>query len=686
MITTISKISFAGQAVPQIIQAVQGDTGRAIQFALSDFVIPEGAEATYYIEKPSGEAVYNTATIDGNNVIVELTAQSIAEAGENYGQVRIMLNDEIVTSFDFILIVRPFRGIGAIESTTEMNVFDEAVEEAKEEIETSASEAISQMQTDAEEVAQEVIASIPADYTALSGDVADLKEEIDAALSGSQTYCDTIPEGADLDAYTTPGNYKVISSTIAGSLHNSPATVAFRLFVMVTSVNDRVMQMAFINSAGQNSKLAMRFYNGSTWSDWSHLISYEVVSDMLPNSFLLTATDATAIASGTDLDALTTPGNFKCTSASIAGSLVNCPVSVAFALKVVALSQSARLMQVLYVQSVTMSVYRRFYNGSTWNAWFRDAKQEEIINLSNTILTESNYLTYFPNGLFSDAQPNTIWGINDSSLFGDAPIGDEWVGTSDRTGGSIRGTLFTFSQVNRHDNVQTGLSQLFVGYRNTSYKPTFSYRIAIVTNGAYVWSDWSKFEENGYLHASNMIIYGGNMAATFSDMNDMPPNAICQLDLNLDGSDAEHTLAHHPAPGVSCVAMCYAFSYTTDHGRVQTVYTIDGRLYWRYGYQQASNDYRWTAWRKVAIDDGSFMQNKGRLANGTDLNTIANNSIHLLGGQTGAQYIHNPLADGAGYLTTKMENGIVLQICEALSGARYSRYSTDSGSTWSNWV
>ena len=127
-------------------------------------------------------------------------------------------------------------------------------------------------------------------------------------------------------------------------------------------------------------------------------------------------------------------------------------------------------------------------------------------------------------------------------------------------------------------------------------------RVDILVNNAAIWRNWSKFEENGYLHASNMIVYGGNMSATFSDMNDMPRNTICQLDLNLDGRDAEHTLANHPAPGVSCVAMCYAFSYTASHGKVQTVFTIDGRLYWRYGYTQSADDYRWTSWRLLTKD------------------------------------------------------------------------------------
>ena len=166
MITTYHNISFGTQTVPEQIPVVQGDTGREIVFILTDFTIPEGATATYYVQKPLGEAVYNTATISENNIIVHLTAQSIIEVGENDMQVRVILGEDIVTSFRAILMVRPFLGIGAVESSTEINIFDQAVEAAKEEF-----------QAEAEAIAEEVIESIPEDYTALSNEVNDLKTD-----------------------------------------------------------------------------------------------------------------------------------------------------------------------------------------------------------------------------------------------------------------------------------------------------------------------------------------------------------------------------------------------------------------------------------------------------------------------------------------------------------------------------
>ena len=165
MLTVRYTIHIASQTVPAIIPVVQGDSGRNILFTLADFTIPNGSSAYVYIEKPSGASIYNSVAIEGNSVLVELTSQSIMEAGDNYGQVRIMKDDEVVTSFEFILQVQKFRGIDATESTSEMNIFDQAVAAAAE-----------QFQEDAEEIAAEVIESIPEDYTALSQDEPDPRQ------------------------------------------------------------------------------------------------------------------------------------------------------------------------------------------------------------------------------------------------------------------------------------------------------------------------------------------------------------------------------------------------------------------------------------------------------------------------------------------------------------------------------
>lgn len=174
MITTVCKISYGSQTAPPIVPAVQGDTGRAISFEIADFTPPAGATATYFILKPSGEAIYNSATITDNSILCELTAQSLAEAGENRMQVRVIQGEDIVTSFEVILMVRTFLGDDAMESGTEMNIFDQAVAAATE-----------QFQENAEQIVEEVIESIPPDYTALVNRVNNIEIHVSDTGNGN---------------------------------------------------------------------------------------------------------------------------------------------------------------------------------------------------------------------------------------------------------------------------------------------------------------------------------------------------------------------------------------------------------------------------------------------------------------------------------------------------------------------
>ena len=148
-----------------IIDVMQGDTARTLEFVPNDYTIPSGATATYYVKRPSNIPVYNTATISGNVVSVKLTAQALAEKGINHLYVRLTISGEYLTSFAVVLNVKEFGGVDAVESSTEMNVFDQAVAAALDDFEAEA-----------EAVAAEVIESIPADYTELTEKVGDLDD------------------------------------------------------------------------------------------------------------------------------------------------------------------------------------------------------------------------------------------------------------------------------------------------------------------------------------------------------------------------------------------------------------------------------------------------------------------------------------------------------------------------------
>lgn len=130
------RISFYDNSRTTVIEAVQGDTMRSFRFYPTDFTLIQGQSVNYYVKRPSGIPVYNTAFLNYNDnyIDVDLTAEALAEVGENNLQVRIMEGNDVLTSFEVVLLVREFGGIGAVESHPESNVFDQVIEQAMEYI------------------------------------------------------------------------------------------------------------------------------------------------------------------------------------------------------------------------------------------------------------------------------------------------------------------------------------------------------------------------------------------------------------------------------------------------------------------------------------------------------------------------------------------------------------------------
>lgn len=320
------------------------------------------------------------------------------------------------------------------------------------------------------------------------------------------------------------------------------------------------------------------------------------------NLFALSNGLAIAIANGTDLDTMTTPGNYYVANSGVAASLLHSPVSkTGFILKVMQTSATDRYFQIAISNATFPAIYLRSNTGA-WGEWISVGTKDDSIELTNIFLTASNYLTYFPNGSFNDAPLNSVVGISANVPLTDAPDGDSWIGYSSHTStGYIRGTLVTFRANKTSSTVYSGVTQMLFGFRD-NFSPTFSYRTAILGGNGLVWSPWSKFEQNGYLHSGNRVISAGRMSESVSDLDNMPMNTIYQIDRNCNGSTLDATLGHHPFPGQSCIVADLAFSYSTNHGRAQTVYARNGRVAWRYGYQNDADNYLWTDWHYYAID------------------------------------------------------------------------------------
>lgn len=87
-----------------------------------------------------------------------------------------------------------------------------------------------------------------------------------------------IPEGADLDDYTAPGNYYPATTAIAGSLSNlpySPFGVKFRLMVMELAGTGNPVQLMITEAAVP--RIFKRYCAAGTWLAWTELATMDSV-------------------------------------------------------------------------------------------------------------------------------------------------------------------------------------------------------------------------------------------------------------------------------------------------------------------------------------------------------------------------------------------------------------------------
>lgn len=89
------------------VDAVQYDTYREFHFIIDDYEIPEDiTDIRIFIEKPSGNSLYNFGQLINGEVIYQPTPQTLAEVGTSKGQVQLIKNNIVLTSFPFIIEVQ----------------------------------------------------------------------------------------------------------------------------------------------------------------------------------------------------------------------------------------------------------------------------------------------------------------------------------------------------------------------------------------------------------------------------------------------------------------------------------------------------------------------------------------------------------------------------------------------------
>lgn len=178
------------------IHYVRGTDLIPIVMRFCDFTIPSGATARIFVGKPDGNAVYTSATIEGNTVTIDVTDQMFVTLGLALMQVSIVDGDEELVAFAQPVIVEPNLKAGDFpESSTDITFLDDAIEQANEAVETAtaaAQQAATAVQNANTAIsnANEAIADVNAAVASMNANFANLAQV--ATINALQTTAKTV--------------------------------------------------------------------------------------------------------------------------------------------------------------------------------------------------------------------------------------------------------------------------------------------------------------------------------------------------------------------------------------------------------------------------------------------------------------------------------------------------------------
>ena len=274
------------------IHYVRGTDLLPIVFHFRDFTIPSGATARVFVAKPDGNAVYDSATIEGNDVAIDVTEQMFLVLGMTLMQISIFDDEEeLVTFAQPVMVEQNLKAGDLPESTTDVSFLDDAIEQANQAVNTAttaASQAAKAVQNANQAIADanEAISDLNEQIASLNTNFATLSNSV--SISQLQTMAKTlvgavnelngnsyllqggteIPKNADMNGYKTLGNYYCKLSDNVITLANAPDfTTAFIMKVEFGSGNNYPTQIYVELTSG---RVARRFFDyiRESWSQY----------------------------------------------------------------------------------------------------------------------------------------------------------------------------------------------------------------------------------------------------------------------------------------------------------------------------------------------------------------------------------------------------------------------------------
>ena len=247
-----------------------------------DFQIPSGATARVFVAKSDGNAVYTTATIDGNDVTVDVTEQMFIELGTALMQISIMDGDEELCTFVQPVNVEPNLKVGDFPASgNDITFLDDAIEQANQAVNTATTAA--QKAAEAVQNANTAIANANKAISDLNEQIATLDSNFSSlaqtvSISQLQTVAKNLVGAVnELNSKWLSGNSEnnIDYNNLKAGLHYCGTGCAHapedycRVLCMYSSENptNDSIQVAY---PALSSKIYMRKYgNPGIWTEWT---------------------------------------------------------------------------------------------------------------------------------------------------------------------------------------------------------------------------------------------------------------------------------------------------------------------------------------------------------------------------------------------------------------------------------
>lgn len=254
------------------IHYVRGTDLIPIVMRFCDFSIPSGATARIFVGKPDGNAVYTSATIDGNTVTIDVTEQMFVTLGLALMQVSIMDGDEELVTFAQPVMVEPNLKAGDFpESSSDITFLDDAIEQANEAVETAttaaqqAATAVQNANT-AISKANSAIADVNEAVASMNANFANLAQvaTINALQTTAKTVVGAINELNSKTSKNVTSIQELISKTGEANSYTIPISANSSLISEITSEKFSVSGKGFARNDTANVDFMFMIGTGNT--------------------------------------------------------------------------------------------------------------------------------------------------------------------------------------------------------------------------------------------------------------------------------------------------------------------------------------------------------------------------------------------------------------------------------------